>query len=773
LSNRVNQQQEPFSASAPLNNGKGLSMSKNMKKITIYTRNEMMGNINAIEAHLIDFGFQDYAQYSNVPFVNYLPKRARKPAKHIAYGYDPFLVIVEGWGHAQPAGIFDGMLTLHSESVAVTRARYGSFDERWVTDFVELLEAEKELVYVVKVSKFFQKKAAEPAGAEPVAAEPAGAEPVAAEPAGAEPVAAEPAGAERVPNPELNGAEEAALWLRTAKADAYQSRIDCKKTRYEQLAESRTGEANSLYSRARSMASLIPFGQPIHPERWRGDRSFRDRIHNTYGASFKAMEKAEYYSEKAGTLGSGGISSDDGEAISKLESELKGLQETHEIYKSLNKAIKKLLKEGSLNFASLKAALPHLNDDLIQTYSKPDQWGKYGIAHYTLPYSSANMRRIKERIEILSRKEKREAAIIAETGKPYAEQVFGAVILRENFEDNRIQITFPGKVSNESYKILRGHGFVFSRTNKAFQRQLNNAGRYKAKEVLQILKPMEPDFFESVAAESTSGEPDAAAELIGEEPGAAAEPIAAQKLGVTSTRVEIFGTNFTSISTCVATGGNAVVKEPNLERYDPLEYLGPNASWDQRRAFEYGVLMTQFRKQGYEQGISDCLKGIQRLKDRFNSITESIVVSGFTEPASAEPIAADAGAEPDASAEPIAADAGTEPSSAEANAGPVCMHYSQPWGFVVAGAESRQVRTILEENGLKYWEPLRLYYLPGTKHHPRCRRIWELMERIAGMFDLLEISWELDKSTAAAIDAIPAAVPAPARRNMEAHHCQA
>lgn len=55
-------------------------------------------------------------------------------------------------------------------------------------------------------------------------------------------------------------------------------------------------------------------------------------------------------------------------------------------------------------------------------------------------------------------------------------------------------------------------------------------------------------------------------------------------------------TNYTRIGTCAATGENVAIaarqKNPEMPvpDFDAREYLGPDSSWDQRRAFEWGVL---------------------------------------------------------------------------------------------------------------------------------------------------------------------------------------
>ena len=68
----------------------------------------------------------------------------------------------------------------------------------------------------------------------------------------------------------------------------------------------------------------------------------------------------------------------------------------------------------------------------------------------------------------------------------------------ENKDISRLQIIFPGdgKVDNQTYNDLRHSGFVYSRTNRAFQRQLNEHARWAAqnfiKEQRNMLNANEP-----------------------------------------------------------------------------------------------------------------------------------------------------------------------------------------------------------------------------------------------------------------------------------------
>ena len=124
--------------------------------------------------------------------------------------------------------------------------------------------------------------------------------------------------------------------------NSYEEKQEARRQRYLERAEKARLEGNAKHEQAHQMASVIPFGQPIHVGHYSEgrDRRYRERIHNLFGNAFAAMEKADYYKEKASAVGLGGISSDDPDAIEKLSKKLEGLKESHELMKKVNRVIR-------------------------------------------------------------------------------------------------------------------------------------------------------------------------------------------------------------------------------------------------------------------------------------------------------------------------------------------------------------------------------------------------------------------------------------------------
>lgn len=261
--------------------------------------------------------------------------------------------------------------------------------------------------------------------------------------------------------------------------NAYEQKQAARKARLEARAANASAEAASVHSRARSMAEAIPFGQPIlvghHSEK--RDRNYRDRIHNTFGKAFALQDKAKHYEQKAASVGTGGISSDDPDAIEKLRAELASMEESQERMKAANKAIRSH-KTQETRIAALVAQ--GLTEPQATELLKPDFAGRVGFPDYALKNNNANARRVKARIAELE--QRRQRADVEQEGDGFT--------YREDAEENRVMFIFDGKPSKEVRELLGRHGFRWSpsREGKPWVRQLTNAGIWAAQNVKEALK---------------------------------------------------------------------------------------------------------------------------------------------------------------------------------------------------------------------------------------------------------------------------------------------
>jgi hypothetical protein len=262
--------------------------------------------------------------------------------------------------------------------------------------------------------------------------------------------------------------------------NSYEAKQAARKARFEERAAKANAESANTYKRARSMGESIPFGQPIlighHSEQ--RDRNFRNHIHNTYGKAFALQDKASHYADKAESVGTGGISSDDPDAVEKLRAELATMEASQERMKAANKAIR-ANKTKEAQIAALIAE--GFTEEQAAEAVKPNFCGRVGFPSYALSNNSANARRVKARIAEL---EKRSQRVSREhEGKGYT--------FREDTEENRVMFVFPGKPNEETRALLKRHAFKWSPSRGAWVRQLNNAGLWAATSICEVLDKAE------------------------------------------------------------------------------------------------------------------------------------------------------------------------------------------------------------------------------------------------------------------------------------------
>lgn len=98
---------------------------------------------------------------------------------------------------------------------------------------------------------------------------------------------------------------------------------------------------------------------------------------------------------------------------------------------------------------------------------------------FTTTNSRAELRRLQLRLVALSRMKERG------TQSQEVETSIGAVEIKENADIARIQLIFPGKPDDPTRRVLKANGFRWSPSQGAWQRHLNEAGRYAAQCVLK------------------------------------------------------------------------------------------------------------------------------------------------------------------------------------------------------------------------------------------------------------------------------------------------
>jgi len=275
----------------------------------------------------------------------------------------------------------------------------------------------------------------------------------------------------------------------------YEQKQEARRERLLAAADRAEAQSNAAYKRAdmREEVSGIPLGQPVlvgHHSEGRHRAAIR-RADNAMRSSIEADKRAKELRGKAAGVGTGGISSDDPEAIQKLQAEIDAAQAQQDFMREANKVIRrwaKKLPEGvdSAGFdkylAEMQALRPAWNAAACAQLLKPDFANRIGFASYQLQNNGANIKRMEKRIAQLRAAE---AARIAAGGEEKRTAYQGLCEVVENFEENRLQIIFDGKPSAEVRSDLKGNGFRWAPSQEAWQRQLNNGARYAATRFLR------------------------------------------------------------------------------------------------------------------------------------------------------------------------------------------------------------------------------------------------------------------------------------------------
>lgn len=287
--------------------------------------------------------------------------------------------------------------------------------------------------------------------------------------------------------------------------NAYEQKQSDRRDRMAERAEKLRAQANADFRKAdlREEYSGIPMGQPIlvghHSEK--RHRKAIERADNAMRRAIETSNKAAELEARAASP-STAISSDDPDADDKLAAKIARAENEQTFMRAANKVIRKASKgflangfetSGAAWLAYLEAlrAIPEgerISDQAAATLLRPDFCGRIGFADYQLSNNNANIRRMKLRLaQIESRQAKAEAVAAENDGEAVTEKVVNGVRVVDNYDDNRLQLIFPGKPDSDARATLKRFGFRWSPTAGAWQRQLNNGARWAAESVLKAI----------------------------------------------------------------------------------------------------------------------------------------------------------------------------------------------------------------------------------------------------------------------------------------------
>ena len=184
----------------------------------------------------------------------------------------------------------------------------------------------------------------------------------------------------------------------------YEHEQEAKKDYLEERAAKKREQSSESFKRSHTLVEHIPVGQPIlvghHSEKHH--RNTLDKSWAAIGKSVALDDEATKLESRAAGVGSGGIASNDPQALQKLNMKLEGLIRNQETMKAVNK----IIRRKNLTKAEKIAAIvsdERLNETLAKERLEPDCFGGIGFAQYTLRNNNVNIHSTKKRIASLER----------------------------------------------------------------------------------------------------------------------------------------------------------------------------------------------------------------------------------------------------------------------------------------------------------------------------------------------------------------------------------
>lgn len=185
------------------------------------------------------------------------------------------------------------------------------------------------------------------------------------------------------------------------------------------------------------------------------------------------------------------ISSDDPDALNKLQDKLTKLEDRQGFMKKVNAYYRKNGTCVGCEGVSAEQAAK-LDKSMENAYS----WVTAPFPSYELTGNTAEIRRIKGRIKELEQSQ--------EVG--YSGWEFNGGTVEVNKEINRLQIFFDEKPDLEQRQILKQRGFHFAPSqNDAWQRQLNDNALYAASRI-DFIQPMDGKSVRSIQPKAVKRE---------------------------------------------------------------------------------------------------------------------------------------------------------------------------------------------------------------------------------------------------------------------------
>lgn len=192
-------------------------------------------------------------------------------------------------------------------------------------------------------------------------------------------------------------------------------------------------------------------------------------------------EKIDSILDRISSCGSNAIMSGDAQAVEKLELKIERLTDEQEFMKEVNAYYRQ-----NKTLDGCPVLSPEQVEEIRADMERGFNLEGKPYPSWALSNNNANIRRLKERLEKLK-------AIKEQGTQEHSDSDTGIEGLKvvENTEVMRIQLIFDYKPDETVRSLLKRNGFRWSPRFSAWQRNLNENGKYAVNEVITALKEME------------------------------------------------------------------------------------------------------------------------------------------------------------------------------------------------------------------------------------------------------------------------------------------
>lgn len=171
------------------------------------------------------------------------------------------------------------------------------------------------------------------------------------------------------------------------------------------------------------------------------------------------------------------------DAISLIRAKIEQHRALHAQMKTANAVLRETKGQDlGARITAMAGATGFKRETCERIVNPPQAWMGQGFGSHALSGQLAEIKRLEGRLATL------EANAARGTVETQHNTTVGALTVRENPDAARVQLIFPGKPDEATRSLLKSHGFRWAPSEGAWQRHLNNAGRYAVSRVLLALQ---------------------------------------------------------------------------------------------------------------------------------------------------------------------------------------------------------------------------------------------------------------------------------------------